>query len=1113
MKTAPLPNNEDERLDALARYQILDTSAEATFDELTRLAARLCGTSMALISFVDRERLWFKSRFGWEITESSRDMTPCQFAILESKLLEISNALLDERFSDSPYVTAPPTIRFYAGMPLTTPDGYNLGTLCVLHNRPYQLSVEQREGLSVLTRQVMTQLELRRHLHELARKVEEQKLMEQRLMDSESFFQALVESLPQNIIRKDAQGRFIFANQKFCQSIGRTAEELLGRTDFDFFPMELAGKYHRDDLRVMATRENLDTVEAYQTPQGDKLFVHVIKTPLYDAQGKVVGIQGIFWDVTQRKRIEEALAYERDLLRALLDNIPDRIYFKDVHSRFLRCSNSMARRLGMQTPSEVVGKTDFDFHPRELAQEFFNDEQRIILTGKPMINKLEKQSSPNGEEIWASVTKIPIYNQNGAVTGIIGISRDVTKLKKAEQELEQARDAALESVRVKSQFLANMSHEIRTPMNAITGMTGLLKDTDLNQEQREFVDTIGNSTATLLAIINEILDFSKLEARKIELETIDFDLRHLLESTSSMMADSAQAKGLELGCFLHADVPCRLRGDPGRLRQVLTNLLSNAVKFTDAGEVLMEVRKISETPGQASIRFSVTDSGIGMAPEILPQIFDAFTQADGSTTRKYGGTGLGLTISKQLVQLMGGEISVSSAQQKGSEFSFELSFLKQPSTHEPPPPPETGVLAGKNVLVVDDSKTNRQILLNQLGSLGMNVEVAATYQDALHRLTGDDIGKTPFDLVLVDMNMPEGSGWDFARALAPSEKHGRAALVAITPYRYQYSREELYAAGFVGRLIKPVRLSRLRQGAFSILTRGNDMDPDQAKPAETPKPKTDPIATPASAVEKKARILLAEDNAVNQRVALSQLKKLGYSAVAVTNGAEVLNAMMHAPYDIILMDCQMPEMDGYEVTKRIRQAEKNPHAKISTSPYIIALTANSMCGDRERCLEAGMNDYLTKPIDLNGLERVLQRATRNHPPFESSSAAEAHDHSDGSSGSEPSLDRSVLNGLKELRIAGHPDPLEELVEMYLKDSDSRLSAMKEALESQETTKLAAVVHSLKGSSNNLGARRLGELCRQLEDQAKTGDLSGAEPLLDSIKQEFNAVKTSLREEL
>ena len=440
MKAAPLPENETQRLEALRRYDILDTPPEAAFDELTRLVAQLCDAPIAHISLLDEGRQWLKSRIGLQPVEVPREISFCAHAILQSELMVIPDARRDERFADNPMVEGEPHIRFYAGMPLITPEGFRIGALSVADRVPRQLNPGQVETLQVLSRHVMTQLELRRRLSELDRVVEEHQRGVEQLRNSEAFYHLLVETLPQNILRKDPHGRFTFANNKFCAALGRSLGEILNKTDYDFFPRELADKYYRDDRRVMTQRQSLDTVEAHVTPQGQKMYVHVLKTPLYDAAGNVVGIQGIFWDVTQRKQIEEELAHERDLLRALLDNIPDRIYFKDVQSRFVRCSASLARRLGLKDPKEVEGRTDFDFHPQELAREFYRDEQRLLRTGQPLINKLERQVDREGNELWVSVTKVPLRNQHGTITGLIGISRDLTQLIRTEQALRDAEE-------------------------------------------------------------------------------------------------------------------------------------------------------------------------------------------------------------------------------------------------------------------------------------------------------------------------------------------------------------------------------------------------------------------------------------------------------------------------------------------------------------------------------------------------------------------------------------------------------------------------------------------------------------------------------------------------
>ena len=1076
MKTAAAPEKEAQRLACLETYQVLDTPPEAAFDNLARLAARACEAPIALINFIAADRQWTKSHAGWPLKDMARNDSFCVQTILAATPVAIADLRKDGRFAKNPFVKGEPLVRSYAGAPLIAPDGSRIGTLCVLDRKTRRFTAEQLDTLQILAQQVMAQLELRRQVAALADAREQHKVTEDRLRTSEAFYQTLVDTLPQNILRKDLEGRFSFANKKFCHSVGKPLHEIIGKTDFDFFPREMALKYQRDDARVMASLENLDTVEPHLTPNGEKLFVHVIKTPLYDSLGRVVGIQGIFWDVTQRKKIEEELAYERDLLRALLDTIPDRIYFKDVQSRFIRCSGSMVKRLGANNIKEVVGKTDFDFHPRELAQEFHDDEQRIILTGQPLINKLERQVDLAGHDIWATVTKVPIYNQNGAVTGIIGISRDVTQLKKAEEALEQARDEALESARVKARFLANMSHEIRTPMYSITGMTGLLTDTRLTQEQRDYVQNIRDSTETLLGIINDILDFSKIEAGKLSFEVIDFELRESVENTVEMLGEHAQRKGVELNCWIDAAVPNALRGDPGRFRQVLANLLANAVKFTEKGEVLVRVTRVSENDQQVTLRFAVTDTGVGIDAKAMALIFQPFTQGDGSTTRKFGGTGLGLTISKQIVELMKGEIGVESAPSKGSVFWFNLPFQKQAR----PLRAVEDEFHGLSVLIAEPHETSRSIFAEMLKPLQVKVAYAQTAEECLAALRAE-----PADVLVLDVSRPEFEDLGLLHQIKTDPQLANVKVIVLAPMGTRLDQAMMRTAGICGYMMKPLRQSRLYECLRHVL-RGSPAD---ETPAHTPRP-----------VERRnARVLLAEDNPVNQRLTLRQLKKLGFQADAVANGREVLQAMAQVPYDIILMDCQMPEMDGYETSRAIR---RNADGSAGPAPYIVALTANAMLGDRDKCLGSGMNDYLPKPLDLADLEGVLERALAKLQPIDEEISARSS-----------CLDQAVIAGLRDLREADEPDSLTELAELFIKDAGMRISRLERAIADKDASAAAATAHTLKGSANNLGARHLATLCGSLEKAAKSEDTTETANILLEVKGEFQKVEQALRSEM
>jgi PAS domain S-box-containing protein len=736
--------------------------------------------------------------------------------------------------------------------------------------------------------------------------------------------------------------------------VGRSREDILGRTDYDLFPESLAASYQADDRRVIETGEPHEAVETHRASDA-ALYVQTVKTPILDAAGRVIGVQCVFWDVTERHRLEEELHQERALLRALLDTCPDSIYFKDRESRFLRVSAALATRVG-ESASELIGKTDADLFSMPHALAALADERRIMETGEPVIAKLEHEVWRDGRETWASSTKLPMRNARGDIIGTLGVTRDITDLKVAERDLEIARDVAIESARFKATFLANMSHEIRTPLNAVVGMSGLLLDTSLTAEQRDFAETVRTSADCLLDIVNDILDFSKLEAGKVHTEAIDFDLARAIDDSADLLADRAQRKNLELVIDTDPAAPRLLVGDPGRFRQILVNLISNAVKFTEQGEVVISARVVGETADAVTLRFSVRDTGIGIPAAVQPRLFNAFTQGDGSTTRRYGGTGLGLAICRQLVSLMGGTIELESTPGAGSTFSFTLPFARQTGAAETPQvDPET--LAGARVLIVDDNETNRLILHHQIIAWKMRNGSASSGPDALALLYRAASEGDPYRAVILDMQMPDMDGIAVARAIKADPRIAETRIVVLTSLAYHPDESIFRRIGIAGYLTKPVKQSRLLDCLANVL--GTEARrPAPVRPPADPPPARRPL-----------RILLAEDNAVNRKVALSLLEKIGYSADAVADGDEAVRAVQQSRYDLILMDCQMPRVDGYEATRRIREWE----ASQGRRHFIIALTANSLSGDRDKCLSAGMDDYASKPIRRDELAAVLER--------------------------------------------------------------------------------------------------------------------------------------------
>ena len=666
-------------------------------------------------------------------------------------------------------------------------------------------------------------------------------------------------------------------------------------------------------------------------------------------------------EVDDRMLAEETLSKERGMLRALIDNVPDFIYVKDAESRFVIANTSLCKSLGLKDSAELLQKTDFDFYPKELATGFYEDEQKVIRSREAMFNSEEQVMDSNGNETWVLTTKVPLFDKAGQVTGIAGVGRDITERRKVEREMQRAKEAAEAASRAKSEFLANMSHEIRTPLNGVMGMTDLALDTQLTAEQRDYLETVKASSDSLLTVINDILDFSKIEAGKIDLEKVDFNLRDSLESMLKTVALRADEKALELLCEVAPDVPEIVCGDSTRLRQVIINLVGNAIKFTEHGEVVVKVQLDSHEAAQCTLHFTVSDTGIGIPADKRELIFAPFSQADSSTTRKFGGTGLGLTISTRLVAVMGGKMWVESEEDRGSQFHFTVR-LGAPDTTETQTATiaALGILRGVRVLVVDDNRTNRRILEGMLERWKMRTTSVEDGDKALERLSAARDANEPFGLILTDMHMPKMDGFTLIDKIRHKPELATATIMMLTSAGHRGDAARCLELGVAAYLLKPIRQSELRDAITRVLgARGGQC----AIPLLTRFSLTDPADSSAH-----LRVLLAEDNAVNQRLAMRLLEKRGHRVTVAGNGREALEALEKEKFDLVFMDVQMPEMDGLEATAVIRENEKSS----GRHQPIIARTAHAMKGDREKCLAAGMDGYLTKPIRPPELEEILE---------------------------------------------------------------------------------------------------------------------------------------------
>jgi two-component system sensor histidine kinase/response regulator len=897
-----------------------------------------------------------------------------------------------------------------------------------------------------------------------------------RLLASEARFRELVELADDVIFRTDAEGRFAYANPAAEEALGDAGGTLLGRAFLDL----VRSDYREHARRFYEDQRQQGIPNTYcEFPmlarEGGELWVGQ-RAQLLTEDGRFAGLQAVARNITERKLVQQAIEREREQLRQIVTHAPVAMAMLDREGRHLAHSTRWLRYLGTPDPS-VVGRTVGEVWPG-MPEKY----QRVLeraLAGEVVSEPEDALEREDGTRVFLRWTVHPWRDTDGAVAGAVLAVQSIDLL-------VRARQAALEASRLKSEFVANMSHEIRTPMNGVIGMTRLLLDTGLTPEQREYAEVIDGSGRALLEIINDILDFSKIEAGRIDLDNVEFDLRRAVREVLGSFAEAAQAKGLELLCLIRHDVPNALSGDPGRLRQVLTNLVGNAVKFTEQGEVVLRVT-LDEPDGDGIVvRFEVRDTGIGIDTDLKSRLFQSFVQADGSATRRYGGTGLGLAISKSLVSLMGGVIDVLSRPGRGSTFWFTVRLERQvPGASAVPPP--SARLAGRRVLVVDDNATNRQILKQQLGYWGLRTTTVESGPRALAALRQAAAAGPGFDIAILDMKMPEMDGLVLGRAIKDEPSLAGVKLVLLTSFGQRGHGAEASRIGISAYLTKPVDEADLYDCLVEVM--------DEERRRRAPH-----LVTRHSLRELRpvvaARVLVAEDNEVNQKVAVRILEKLGYRVEVAENGQEALEACARTCYDAVLMDGQMPGLDGFEATRLIRERERQAG---SARLPIVAMTASAMKGDREKCLEAGMDDYVSKPVTPEALEAVLRRWVGN-------AAAPAERAASVAPAPGGFLDEAIVGSLMSVDDDG--SLMDEVVATFLKIAPVRLGAIRKAARGN-AVQLERAAHSFLGSCGNLGCRRMADLCARLEVLGRSGSTEGATDLARALEEEYTAVKPHL----
>jgi PAS domain S-box-containing protein len=933
----------------------------------------------------------------------------------------------------------------------------------------------------------------------LEREVTERKQIETIISRAKREWEAIFDAVTDLIVVADPNEKIRRCNLATVDGMRTTFQDLIGKPINDV----LFGVSHID------VRDGHARVEEMQFEVLDAWYEVAAYPMIFDGvfQGTIYRIS----DITARKKADGEIRRQKQYFESLVQNSPVAITTLNMDNRIVSCNPAFFELFGYSM-SEVIG-ADLDqlITAPSIEEEARNYTQEVRAGS--VIHLTSQRRKRDGSPVDVEIFGVPVTVE-GEQIGLLAIYHNISDLVRARQQAEQAD-------RAKSEFLANMSHEIRTPMNGVIGMLELALDTRLTAEQQDFLKTALTSAEALLSLLNDILDFSKIEARRLDLETIDFDLRSTVEDVGYSLAQRANDKGLELACLIQPDVPSRLRGDPGRLRQILVNLTGNAIKFTHQGEVIIRAELVEDAETHTLLKFQVLDSGIGIPYDRQAAVFDRFTQADGSTTRKYGGTGLGLAICRQLAEMMDGEIGLTSEPGKGSAFWFTARFEKQQLVNETAMA-APGALRNLRVLAIDDNATNRVILTKMMTSFGCRVESAAGGMSGLEAMKLAAEKGDPYRVVILDMQMPDMDGEETARRIKADRQISASQIVILTSMGKRGDASRLESIGCAGYLLKPIKQQQLFEALLSVL--GNVPSP-AAQPA-----RLITRHTISEQHKKSLRILLAEDNLINQKVAVTLLRKAGYLVETVDNGAQAVEAVLGGGYALVLMDVQMPELDGFEATQKIRLAEGT-----AQHTPIIAMTAHAMKGDRERCLAAGMDDYVIKPLQpeklIDAIERVAYGIPSHpSPAIESETIDESLDlgtlgdlsvfdlgveMNETEAPTKPDLPASqaetVANPPLDMRAAlprfnDDPDFFIEMLDEYLAHLPERIETLRSALQNRNAAVIHRTGHSLKGVSSNFCAEVMTGLARELETAGRNNDLTQALDLIQAAEAEAERIR-------